>query len=286
MVSDLRADEGSQVRQALELLRGLDRRLLGLEGDAKTPLSRDFSVQLFVVRKRVSVPDAAEVSRLEGELIQIRQEFVQIAAAWGLDSGEALEVKLSRFDADATYKALRQCIAHQRAQIRAAFESLHPRAGAAEIPGLTDDTEFDDRSAGKSLRRRSQIVFVAVFAGFILGLAYWAYAVDRNQILEVAENLCARPPPCAGDTMSIAYARGGRYQDTRVHATLVLYRKSNDCSYDIEVHYSITGQFLFRGSPDDPDPERRDEFQKRRETWSRGRTLLRSTPCDQASQLF
>jgi hypothetical protein len=274
-------------REALEQLRSLDRRLLALDGDLETRLETQFDIAVGPLGKTVRIPDAGEMARIEQELTDIRLTLAATAEAFGLASGDDLQVEVSTTDSVAAYEAIGKRVAHQRPRVRRAFEALrtkHPQL--RDEADLADGTEYREPVPGafqRSFGHRAAIAVVVV--PLVLGLAYWAYAHDQNDMREAAAKICATPSPCDGDQMEVAFAEPVSYEGSRANRGLVLFRHDAACSREVEVYFHVNGSFRFRGSVDDPNEAERAGFLDERADWHNRHEIVSQVACDRVDEL-
>jgi hypothetical protein len=125
-----------------------------------------------------------------------------------------------------------------------------------------------------------------ILVPLILGLLFVMSRRNCNDMRAAATQICAEPPPCPGDQMEIAHAWGRSAGGHKHGRGLVLYRRSSDCSRDVEVYFSDDGSFQFRGSADDPDVAARVEFIEARKQWNAGHRFMSREPCERADKLW
>jgi hypothetical protein len=120
----------------------------------------------------------------------------------------------------------------------------------------------------------------------ILGLMFAANRRDRNKMRKAAVEICAaNPPPCPGDHVEIARV-DGKTPGTRRGYGLVLFRRSPDCGHEVEVYFSLSGNYEFRGSVDDPDVAARVEFtERRKQRYGPRLSVGKRLPCERADEL-
>jgi hypothetical protein len=232
------------------------------------------------------LPSDPEVARIEGELDAVWHVLAERAKGHGLSLPAEPAVEPSRFDADAAYETLRDRVAHARRTVQTTFAAVRDANPAlATLHDLGHVHAVDEAPPGVWRRRLAPFGAAFVVVPFVLALFYAAQVSERDERLAVAASLCAKPPPCERDTVEIGYASPHDDGDGIAPPGFVLYRLTADCSRNAAVYFGPRGSYQFRGSPDDPDPAKREDFLRQREVWFEGRELLSRVSCGEVENL-
>jgi hypothetical protein len=150
---------------------------------------------------------------------------------------------------------------------------------------MTDDDELAILRSLRTRKRLERFGVAMIVLPLVIGLATAAHLRDRNNMREAAVEICTvNSSPCPGDQTEIARV-SGKKPGHRTRFGLVVYRRSSDCSREVEVYFTDAGNFQFRGSVDDPDVAARNEFiEARNERYGELRFGPR-LPCERAGEL-
>jgi hypothetical protein len=271
-------------RQSVDALQSLDRRLVAVEGDVASRLEHEFAFRAPGIAGTVKIPVGDEMARLEIELTAIAGELAAIGRACAIAVTEVPDIAVSRSDAEAAYDALRRHTAVLQRAVNDVTEALLTRHPELRASPVTEDVTSDEEPPGR-WRRILGPKGVALFvAPVILALMYAAWRSDRNDLRAAATLICERPVACAGDAPELAMLRRSRLRGST--PIFVLHRASSDCRRSVEVYHSHDGSYLFRGSPDDPDPKQREKFLDQRARWITDHEETARAACTNLDDLF